>query len=202
MSKLLSTEATSKEIMLEIVPYQDHWPGEFQTIAAQLREALGELALRIDHIGSTAVPGLAAKDVIDVQITVATTDESVKAALCSLGYTHAEEITQDHLPPPGDDDPSQWSKWFFRSPEDQRRTNTHVRVAGRPNQRYPLLFRDYLRAHSATAAAYAELKRRLAANLADPATYPDVKDPAVDLIYFAAEAWARSTGWQPGASDA
>jgi len=188
--------------MLEIVPYQDHWPEEFQAIAARLRSALGELALRIDHIGSTAVPGLAAKDVIDVQITVAATDESVKAALCSLGYTHAEEITQDHLPPSADDDPSQWTKWFFRAPRDQRRTNTHVRVQGRPNQRYPLLFRDYLRAHPETAAAYAELKRRLAANLADPATYPDVKDPAVDLIYFAAQSWARSTGWQPGASDA
>jgi hypothetical protein len=46
------------------------------------------------------------------------------------------------------------------------------------------------------------LKRRLAANLADPQTYPDVKDPAVDLIYFAAEAWAEAAHWQPGPADA
>jgi GrpB-like predicted nucleotidyltransferase (UPF0157 family) len=77
-----------------------------------------------------------------------------------------------------------------------------VRVQGRPNQRYALLFRDYLRLHPASAGAYAELKRRLAQHLADPQTYPDVKDPAVDLIYFAAEAWAAATGWQPGPSDA
>jgi GrpB-like predicted nucleotidyltransferase (UPF0157 family) len=64
------------------------------------------------------------------------------------------------------------------------------------------LFRDYLRAHPFTAAAYAELKRRLAAGLANPRTYPDVKDPAVDLIYLAAEEWATATGWQPGPSDA
>ena len=77
-----------------------------------------------------------------------------------------------------------------------------VRAAGRANQRYPLLFRDYLRAHPASAAAYAELKRRLAANLRDLATYPDVKDPACDLIMVAAEEWARQTHWELGSSDA
>jgi GrpB-like predicted nucleotidyltransferase (UPF0157 family) len=89
----------------------------------------------------------------------------------------------------------------FKLPPDQRPTNLHVRVHGRVNQRYALLFRDYLRAHPTTAAAYAELKRRLAQNLADPDTYPDVKDSAMDLIYFAAEEWAAATGWQPGPSD-
>jgi len=63
------------------------------------------------------------------------------------------------------------------------------------------LFRDYLRLHPATAQAYAELKQRLAENLADPQADPDVKDPVVDLIYFAAEEWAAATRWQPGASD-
>jgi GrpB-like predicted nucleotidyltransferase (UPF0157 family) len=86
-------------------------------------------------------------------------------------------------------------------PEGQRRVNVHLRVLGRANQRYALLFRDYLRAHPAMAQAYAELKRRLAESLADPKMYPDVKDPAVDLIYLAAEDWASATGWQPGPSD-
>ena len=56
--------------MVTIVPYQPTWPGEFQSIAMGLRDALGTLALRIDHIGSTSVPGLHAKDRIDIQITV------------------------------------------------------------------------------------------------------------------------------------
>jgi GrpB-like predicted nucleotidyltransferase (UPF0157 family) len=188
--------------MPEIVDYQPTWPTDFAAIAATLRRALAGLALRIDHIGSTSVPGLAAKDIVDVQITVAALDPQVLSGLTALGYTRSERIVGDHRPPnsPGPD--SDWQKWFLREPPGQRLTNTHVRVQGRPNQRYPLLFRDYLRAHPATAAAYAELKRRLARELADPQTYPDVKDPAVDLIYFAAEDWAAVTGWQMGPSGA
>ncbi|HLK61066.1 MAG TPA: GrpB family protein [Chthonomonadaceae bacterium] len=187
--------------MVEIVPYRAEWPVEFQQIASTLRQALGALALRIDHIGSTSVPGLAAKDVIDVQITVAALDPRAVDAMTALGYTHIS-ISRDHCPPHIEGSATDWEKWYFRAPQDQRRTNTHMRVMGRANQRYALLFRDYLRAHPATAAAYAELKRRLAQHLADPETYPDVKDPAVDLIYFPAEVWATATSWQPGPSDA
>ena len=188
--------------MVEIIPYQKSWPTDFQEIASNLRRALGELALRIDHIGSTAVPGLPAKDVIDIQITVAALDDRVIAAITALGYTQPEGVWRDHCPPNVVGPETEWDKWLFRPPPGQRRTNTHVRVQGRANQRYALLFRDYLRAHPASAGAYAELKRRLAQHLADPQTYPDVKDPAVDLIYLAAEDWAAATCWQPGPSDA
>lgn len=188
-------------MLIEIVPYQARWPGEFQLLARVLRTKLGPLALRIDHIGSTAVPGLAAKDVIDLQISVAGLDERVLVALQDLGYTRVQTISRDHLPPGGVELAAEWEKWFFRPPPGQRRTNTHVRVMGRANQRYPLLFRDYLRSHPATADAYAELKRQLAVSLSDPETYPDVKDPAVDLIYLAAEEWAATARWTPGAPD-
>lgn len=188
--------------MPTIVDYQPTWPAEFAAIAATLRGSLGALALRIDHIGSTSVPGLAAKDIIDVQITVAALAPEVLATLTALGYIRPEGIWCDHRPPNSTGPDSDWDKWFLREPQTQRMTNTHVRVLGRPNQRYPILFRDYLRAHPATAAAYAELKRRLARELADPMTYPAVKDPAVDLIYFAAEDWAAATNWHMGPSDA
>lgn len=188
--------------MIEIIPYQPTWPTEFQQIAARLRSALGALAMRIDHIGSTSVPGLPAKDIIDVQVTVTALDASLITAFTALGYTQPEGVWRDHRPPTAVGPDTDWAKLFFRPPAGQRRTNTHVRVQGRPNQRYPLLFRDYLRAHPASAEAYAELKRRLAQHLADPAMYSEVKDPAVDLIYFAAEAWASATHWQPGPADA
>jgi GrpB-like predicted nucleotidyltransferase (UPF0157 family) len=188
--------------MVEIIPYQNNWPEEFRIIAARLRQGLGGLALRIDHIGSTSVPGLAAKDVIDIQITVTSLSPELIQAMSALGYTQRAGLQQDHPPAGLRGDPAEWEKWYFEAPPGQRRTHTHVRVAGRANQRYALLFRDYLRAHPATAEAYAELKRRLAQNLADPDTYPDVKDPAVDIIYLAAEEWAKITGWQPDASDA
>ncbi len=187
--------------MVEIVPYQESWPSEFQAIAASLRQVLGEVALRIDHIGSTSVPGLPAKDLIDIQITVAALNDRVKAAMASLGYTFMEGW-RDHRPPRVLGPETEWDKLAFLEPSGQRRITIHVRVQGRVNQRYALLFRDYLRAHPATADAYAELKRRLAQYLADQETYPKVKDPAVDLIYLAAEDWAAATNWQAGPSDA
>jgi len=189
---------------VEIVLYGERWPAEFAAIGAALRGALGDLALRIDHIGSTSVPGLAAKDRIDVQLTVADFDrfEPVQAALEQLGYTSVPGILRDHQPPGWIGQDAEWQKRFFRPPAAQRPTNLHVRAAGRANQRYPLLFRDYLRARPRSAAAYAKLKRRLADNLRDLETYPDVKDPACDLIIVAAEDWAVVIGWQPEPSDA
>jgi GrpB-like predicted nucleotidyltransferase (UPF0157 family) len=187
--------------MVEIIPYQSSWPSDFRTIAARLRQGLGGLALRIDHIGSTSVPGLAAKDVIDIQITVAELNQELMAAMLALGYTQSEGNRRDHQPAQVVGPETEWEKWYFNPPPGQRRTHTHVRVAGRANQRYALLFRDYLRSHPATAEAYAELKRRLAQNLADPQMYPEVKDPAVDLIYLAAEEWVKIAQWQPGESD-
>lgn len=183
---------------VSIIAPQAHWPAEFAAISQRLRAALGDLALRIDHIGSTSVPGLAAKDVIDIQVTVAELDENVSASLSDAGFA-LKPFNRDHLPPGFDDAGEQWRKFFFREQEDERRAHIHVRWVGAANQRYALLFRDYLRSHPAMSAAYGELKQRLAAGLADPDSYPDVKDPAVDLIYLAAEQWASQTGWQAGA---
>ncbi len=188
--------------MVEIIPYQSSWAADFREIAARLRRGLGAMALRIDHIGSTSVAGLAAKDVIDIQITVAALTPELLQAMAALGYTQPEGVWRDHRPAQAHGSETEWEKWFFNPPAGQRRTNTHVRMAGRANQRYALLFRDYLRAHPATAEAYAELKRRLAQNLADADAYPEVKDPAVDLIDLAAEEWANITRGQMGPPDA
>ncbi len=122
---------------VEIVPYKCSWPAEFRTIATTLRQGLGDLALRIDHIGSTSVPGLAAKDVIDIQITVAALDQPLLSAMQALGYTQPEGIWRDHRPANMDGPDNEWEKWYFNTPAGQRRTHTHVRVLGRANQRYP-----------------------------------------------------------------
>lgn len=187
--------------MLEIVPYQDRWPAEFRQIGAVIRKGIGKLVLRVDHIGSTSVPGLAAKDILDIQVTVAQFDDQLKTAITAAGYLLRENIRHDHIPPGLTGPETDWQKWFLRVPQVSRLVNVHVREHGKPNQRYALLFRDYLRAHPPTAAAYAELKRRLVASLANQEDYPEVKDPAVDLIYFAAEDWAEKVSWHPGPSD-
>lgn len=187
--------------MVTIHPYRPDWPKIFDDIAADLRQVLGDHALRIDHIGSTAVPGLAAKDRIDIQITVAELNAELLEKLFAMGLTRNKTLIHDHVPPGASDVKQEWEKWLFVQRGGRCDANIHVRIMGRLNQRYPILFRDYLRCHPATANAYAELKRRLAANLADPDTYPDVKDPAVDLIYLAAEEWATTTGWVMGETD-
>lgn len=165
-------------------------------LSQRLRSVLGARACRIEHIGSTSVPGLAAKDVIDVQISVTALDGHVHDSLTSLGFRATPEITCDHVPPGAPNSLDEWQKLFFVEPSGDRRTNLHVRQAGRLNERYALLFRDYVRAHPRVADAYAELKRRLSASLAVPDDYADVKDPAVDLIYLAAEQWACTGSWR------
>lgn len=181
--------------MLVISPYRDDWPAAFEAVRSRLAAILAERALRIDHVGSTSVPGLDAKNVIDVQVTVRALADA--DPLADAGY-RVVTATRDHVPPGAPNDAHEWSKRLFNEPDGERRVNVHVREAGRANQRYALLFRDYLRAHPAAAEAYARLKRALAAELADPRTYPDVKDPACDLIWVAAEEWAAATGWSPG----
>jgi GrpB-like predicted nucleotidyltransferase (UPF0157 family) len=187
----------------DIIPYQESWPAEFEGLARRIREALGGRALRVDHIGSTSVPGLASKDKIDVQITVADFSEGTVAGLIAaleeVGYTWIATNLSDHRPPGHTGPDSDWEKRYFRCPVGERRSNTHVRAAGRANQRYALLFRDYLRARPQAAAGYAELKRRLAAYVGeDTLSYTEIKDPVCDVIMAAAEDWARATGWSQG----
>jgi GrpB-like predicted nucleotidyltransferase (UPF0157 family) len=188
-----------------IVPYAPRWPGEFRQLGATLRRALGGLALRIDHIGSTAVPGLAAKDIIDIQVTVKRLVPAapVADALVPVGYTIRPDIVRDHQPRGDSRAADEWAKLYFAPPAGQRPTHLHVRAEGRANQRYPLLFRDYLRSCAEATAAYAEVKRQLARRFADDIeAYYDLKDPVCDIIIAAAESWAREVGWNPGGSDA
>lgn len=179
---------------IEIVPYDVRWSREFRRLAEPLRDTLGDLAISIDHIGSTSVPGLPTKDVIDIQATVSALDRgSIAAALVPLGYTLRADYFQDHIPPGADESPEEWRKLYADPPPGQRPTHLHIRQAGRANQRYALLFRDYLRADANAAAAYAQIKRALARlHPNDPDAYYDVKDPACDLIMAAAERWAAS----------
>lgn len=189
------TDASSRIV---IDSYDPEWPREFAGLQALIQESLGDLAIRIDHIGSTSVPGLAAKDVIDIQVTVANLrDPRLDPAFELLGAENTD-VTSDHVPPGEQSDPSLWEKRYFRPPPSWRRTHLHVREAGRPNQRYALLFRDYLRHSPAAAAAYAQIKLTLAGQHPDDLdAYYDIKDPVCDLIMQAAERWALQAEWSP-----
>ena len=188
---------------IAILPYNSTWPDEFQRMGAILRQVLGDQAFRINHIGSTSVPGLAAKDIIDVQISVAALIPSIESAMFAHGFTRRVNIDHDHQPPSMTTNPAQWTKWLFHEPEGYRLCNLHMRIAGRANQRYALLFRDYLRAHLLAAQAYAQVKMALAARHADDiAYYYDIKDPVCDIIMAGAEGWAQQHQWMLPATDA
>jgi GrpB-like predicted nucleotidyltransferase (UPF0157 family) len=182
-------------LAIEIVDPDARWPADFEEIAARLRASFGAKAMSIDHIGSTAVPGLPAKPIIDVQVTVLDFD-GAREALEASGFEMAP-YTHDHRPPGTDLAVNELEK-RTASAREPIPANVHVRIAGHFNQRYPLLFRDYLRATPAAAAAYAEIKRALARIVVDDRdAYYDVKDPVCDLIMAAAELWAADNDWRP-----
>jgi GrpB-like predicted nucleotidyltransferase (UPF0157 family) len=183
--------------MIVIEPYDSRWPGEFAALAQKIRSALGNLALRVDHIGSTSVPGLGAKDVIDVQVTVRELVPTIIAALQDADFIYIQEHSKDHVPAGESSEHSLWSKQYFRNKDGRRACHVHVRVNGNPNQRYALLFRDYPRSNQNASKAIEVIKRELAKHHAqDEGAYYDTKDPVYDLVWEAAKLWAQHVSWQ------
>jgi GrpB-like predicted nucleotidyltransferase (UPF0157 family) len=181
-----------------VVPYDSVWRDRGALLIADLRELLGRRALRIEHIGSTAVPGMAAKDVIDLQVSVADLESAAHQFDRPLGVRGFRRMPYeaDHIPAGIEDDPARWAKRFWtRRGHTGGDVNLHVRLAGSPNERVALLFRDWLRAHPSAVSAYSAFKRGLAEAVADLHTYAEIKDPVVDLVIAAAEPWAAANGW-------
>lgn len=171
---------------IEVVDPSPGWPGVFAEWQARLAAALGGTARRIEHIGSTAVPGLVAKPIIDVLVSVADLDEESRyvPAIESLGPAL-------RLREPG--------HRYFRAPGERRVVHVHVCEAGGRWERDHLLFRDYLRAVPEAVAAYAGLKRRLAERFRhDRTAYTEGKTEFITGLLTDAERWAAATGWQVG----
>jgi GrpB-like predicted nucleotidyltransferase (UPF0157 family) len=189
---------------VQVVPYDDRWPGRAAAELASLRPALGLLVCHADHIGSTAVPGMAAKDVLDLQLSVRDLDAAAAAfdaPLARLGYTRLP-YERDHVPAGDDSDLARWAKRYWRRRDHPAGdVNLHVRVVGSPNERLALLFRDWMRAHPLAVAAYARFKSELAQAVMGLEVYTEIKDPVVDLVIAAAADWARDAAWQPHAAD-
>ncbi len=178
--------------IVEIVEYDAKWKDLFAAQAAQLRESLGSTAMRIDHIGSTSIVGLAAKPIIDVQISVGSLEpmKPYLAPLISLGYVWRE------------DNPEKTKRYFRESP-GSRRTHIHVRARGSWHEQYALLFRDYLRNSPEDCNRYESVKRQLAERYKrDRTRYTESKRPIFWEIMSRADDWAKTTGWEPGPTDA
>ncbi|MFY9921284.1 MAG: dephospho-CoA kinase [Mycobacterium sp.] len=175
-----------------LVPYDPAWEDDARRIINRLKMACGPKALRVDHIGSTAVPGMDAKDVIDVQVTVESLDSADELAdsLRNVGYPRLENIASDV---PHDGDPSLWRKRIHGAADPGRPANIHVRVDGWPNQQFALMFVDWLRANPGVREDYLAAKRSA---LGSP-DYAAAKEPWFLDAYWRARAWADANGWTP-----
>jgi len=185
---------------LVVMDYQADWPVKAAAIIGTLRARLGSLAGRIEHIGSTSIPGMAAKDVIDLQVSTPDLEAAAEAFADPLRDLEFEAFpyAYDHIPAGRGDNQELWAKRFWsRRDHPDGAVNLHVRVVDSPNERLALLFRDWFRANPAAVPPYAQFKRRLAGLTADIYSYTEVKDPVVDVVIVAAETWAASTGWRP-----
>jgi GrpB-like predicted nucleotidyltransferase (UPF0157 family) len=153
-------------LTLDIVDYDPRWPAMYEAERDRLASALGPRARRIEHNGSTSVPGLAAKPIIDIQISVATLSplQPLVDALAPLGYVHVPHADDAFCP-------------FLHRPVAWPHTyHVHFVEAGGLEERRTLAFRDYLRAHDEAAREYEQLKRALAAQT-------DATDPAAREAY-------------------
>lgn len=183
-------------------PANPAWTAEAARLIARLRAVSPQDILGVDHIGSTAVPGLAAKDVLDLQLTVRdlAAADRLEPLLAEAGFPRWPGSGPDN-PKPGHPDPAAWDKRVHGSADPGRPVNLHVRAAGSPGWRYALCFRDWLRDDDAARTDYLAEKRRAARRHGvdkSTAAYAADKED-----WFTAQAaprmdeWARRTGWRP-----
>ena len=161
---------------ITLLDYDPAWAGQFEQIAARLRAALGEAALAIEHVGSTAVPGLAAKPVIDVNLAVADTthEDSYAPLLEAAGFRFAHR------------EPEWFEHRMFKGQAPA--VNLHVFPRDCPELQRMRLFRDWLRAHPDDREHYQRTKRALAQQ-----AWPSVQDYADAKSAVITEILARAT---------
>jgi GrpB-like predicted nucleotidyltransferase (UPF0157 family) len=177
---------------VEVSAYRETWAAEAAAYVDLLREAVPD-AVAIDHIGSTSVPGLPAKDCLDLMVRVEQLDEdTVTTAMSARGFrVRPEPWNHDEVT-----DGVSHRKLVFAGPPGERAVNVHVRIVGGRNVRYALLFRDFLRADQPAREAWGDFKTRLAETVGDIYDYGQIKASAQPLLMRAAELWAAETCWQ------
>ena len=168
--------------MTILAPYDPRWPALFEAEAGRIRSALGAAALRIEHVGSTAVPGLAAKPVIDLQVSVDSLEPQGRfiEPLAGLGYRHIPLGAFDAVYP-----------YFCRPTDAPHASHVHLCGAGSKQEREHLAFRDHLRRDPRDARRYLALKQRLA-RLHDGATLESQERYSLAKTAFIASVMPRA----------
>jgi dephospho-CoA kinase len=185
-----------------LTPARSEWPQEARRLLARIARALpSDDAAQLDHIGSTSVPGLEAKDIIDLQLTVPdlAVADALAPVLSAAGFPVVRGVDSD-TPTPLHPNTRDWAKRFHANADPGRAVNLHVRAAGSPGWRFALCFRDWLRAEPGVADEYLAFKRELAAaHAGDTSTagYADAKEGWFAAAEERMEGWAERTGWIP-----
>lgn len=174
-------------------PPDPTWPEQAARLIARVRHAGGEWIVAVEHIGSTAVPDFAAKDVIDLQVGVRTLADAdapdFVAALTRAGFVLVPENRRDN-----GKDGAVWAKRFYGSADPGRVVHVHVREVGSPGWAFALDFRNWLRAVPEARAEYAAVKATESARHTDSGAYADAKEPWFDDAYPRVRAWAAAHG--------
>ncbi|WP_163542316.1 dephospho-CoA kinase [Occultella kanbiaonis] len=174
------------------------WAVQADQILARLRRAGGERIRSAEHIGSTAVPGLVAKDVLDLQLGVDTLADAdlIADRLGRAGFPVRAGQWVD-TPKPNEPDPRRWEKRLHGNADPGRAVNLHVRVVGGPGWTYALAFRDWLRADDAAREEYAAMKRRTASGTVDTGAYTAAKEPWFTQVWPQLQVWVDVERWRP-----
>jgi GrpB-like predicted nucleotidyltransferase (UPF0157 family) len=184
--------------MIELHPFKNEWQEVYRNVAVRLRALVPQDAA-LHHIGSTAIAGLRAKNIIDIQVSVRSLGDVDIASMETQGFRFHPGLN-DHCPEGMSLDAPELEKRYFNLAKPA--ANIHVRERGRLNQRFALVSRDYLRANKGTAKAYEKVKCELADRFPEEKDfYYAIKDPLFDVIYFAAEHWALASNWFEPPSD-
>ncbi|MEO3933188.1 dephospho-CoA kinase [Micrococcaceae bacterium Sec7.4] len=185
-----------------LTPANPDWPAQAARLIARLRAAAAPDILALDHVGSTAVPGLAAKDVLDLQLGVEdmAAADRIAPLLAEAGFPAWPGVVADNPKPPHPD-PADWRKRLHGNADPGRAVNLHVRAVGSPGWQFALCFRDWLRDDAVARADYLAEKRRVARlHGVDKSTAGYAADKEAWFAGHAAvrmEEWVQRTGWKP-----
>jgi dephospho-CoA kinase len=184
-----------------VVLARDHeaWAATAARLAERVARAAGDLGCGVEHIGSTAVPGLPAKPVIDLQLAVADLHaaDTLADALAEAGFPLIG-AKRDTVVPDVDADQSHWVKRMHGGADPAVVVHLHVREVGGPGWRMALLLRDWLRAEPGERDAYAARKQALAASGLGAGDYAEAKESWWAPAHQRALAWAAASGWSAG----
>jgi dephospho-CoA kinase len=171
--------------VIELTEHTEEWSKKFNVLKQDLLSFERDVFINIEHIGSTAIPGVKAKDIVDIQCAIQSFSDiqRVREVLDPLGFNWIKEIKQDHVPFHEFDYFSHdWEKRFFKGKYQGQDFNIHIRLEDSLNWKFALDFRDFLSSNEKARISFMQFKERLAKAKVSDKEYCIIKDSVIDLL--------------------